>query len=59
MAANEIKKQTVPAVTVVKKLKDYDKEPFFAEKKQKAIALIEKYSLPKGDKPTNKSKKIL
>jgi hypothetical protein len=53
MAANNLKKQTVPAVTVVKKLRNYDNEPLFVTKKQKAIELLEKYGLPDGRKLKN------
>ena len=53
MATNNFKKQTVPAVTVVKKMRNYDNEPFFVQKKQKAIELLEKYGLPDGRKLRN------
>lgn len=50
MELNDIRKQTVPAVTVVKKMRDYSKEPFFVKKKEEMMKLLEKYGLPDGTK---------
>lgn len=48
MARNDIKDAKVPAVTVVKKMRNYDNEPFFIKKKEDAMAFLEKYGLPDG-----------
>lgn len=50
MEKENIRKQTVPAITYVKKMRDYSKEPFFIKKKEDMIALLEKYGLPDGSK---------
>lgn len=33
-------------ITVVKKMRDYSKEPFFVKKAEEAMALIKKYGPP-------------
>ena len=50
MTTSDIAKQTVPAITYVKKMRDYSKDPFFVKKKQMAIELIEKYGPPNSVK---------
>lgn len=50
MDKNERREKTVPAITVVKKMRDYSKEPFFVKKKEQMIELLEKYGLPDGSK---------
>ena len=35
-------------IAVVKKIKDYSKEPFFREKAEKAVAFLKKRGLPKA-----------
>lgn len=50
MAKISIKDAKVPAVTVVKKMRDYSNEPFFIKKKEDAIAFLEKHGLPDGSK---------
>lgn len=50
MAANNVKKATVPAITIVKKMRNYDNDPFFVKKKEDAIAFLEKHGLPDGKK---------
>ena len=49
-----IKKEKSSNVTVVKKLKDYSKQPAFKKKAEKAIAFLKKHGLPKAF--TKKSK---
>ena len=50
MDKSKIKDATVPAITYVKKMRDYSKEPFFIKKKEEAIAFLEKHGLPDGSK---------
>lgn len=50
MNKRELTTPTVPAVTVVKKMRDYSKEPFFVKKKQQMTELLEKYGMPNGSK---------
>lgn len=59
MAKNNIKKQTVPAVTVVKKMRNYDNDPFFVKKKEEAIAFLEKHGLPDGTKFKRKGSSLV
>jgi hypothetical protein len=47
MPAIAIKKEKSTNVTVVKKLKDYSKEPAFKRKAAKAVAFLKKNGLPK------------
>lgn len=54
MPAIAIKKEKSANVTVVKKMKDYSKEPAFKKKAAKAIAFLKKHGLPKSF--TKKSK---
>lgn len=54
MAATEINSKTVPAVTIVKKMRDYSKDPFSVKKKQDAIEFIRKYGLPNSAKKKTK-----
>jgi hypothetical protein len=49
-----IKKEKSSNVTVVKKLKDYSKQPAFKKKAEKAIAFLKKHGLPNAF--TKKSK---
>lgn len=42
------KSKTKLKVVVNKNMKDYQKESYFVEKKEKAKQLIEKYGLPKS-----------
>jgi len=41
-------------ITVVKKMKDYSKEPAFVKKAEEAAALINKHGLPKRFKKKTK-----
>jgi hypothetical protein len=62
MARSDIKNKeiaTVPAVTVVKKMRDYSKEPFFVKKKEDAMAFLEKYGLPDGTKFKRKGSSLV
>lgn len=55
MSATDIAKQTVPAITYVKKMRNYDKDPFFVKKKKMAMELIEKYGPPNSVKEKMKA----
>jgi hypothetical protein len=50
MTRSKIKDAKVPAVTIVKNMRDYDNEPFFVKKKEQAMDLLLKYGLPDGTK---------
>ena len=42
-----LKKDSKNEIAVVKKMKDYSKEPVFKKKAEKAMALLKKHGLPK------------
>jgi hypothetical protein len=46
MSATTTKKTSLKVV-IVKKMKDYSKEPFFIKKAEDAKAILKKYGLPK------------
>lgn len=48
MPAIAIKKERSGNVAVVKKMKDYSKEPAFKKKAEKATAFLKKNGLPKS-----------
>ena len=54
MPAITIRKEKATDVAVVKKMKDYSKEPAFKKKAEKAIAFLKKHGLPKAFKKKNK-----
>ena len=55
MSAIEINSKTVPAITYVKKMRDYSKDPFFIKKKQDATEFIKKTGLPNSVKSKSNS----
>ena len=48
MPAVAVKNEKSTGVAVVKKMRDYSKEPAFKKKAEKAIAFINKNGLPKS-----------
>jgi hypothetical protein len=54
MPSVALKKENKSEIAVVKKMRDYSKEPVFNKKAEKAIAFLKKYGLPK---PFTKKKK--
>lgn len=47
MPTAKSKKET-PGITVVKKMKDYSKDPYFVKKAERARAFLEKHPLPES-----------
>lgn len=43
-----LKKESKTEIAVVKKMRNYSKEPVFKKKAEKAIAFLKKHSLPKS-----------
>lgn len=54
MPAVAAKKEKSSNVTVVKKMRDYSKEPAFKKKAENAIAFLKKNGLPKAFKKKSK-----
>lgn len=52
MPAISIKKEASTNVTVIKKMRDYSKDPAFKKKAENAIAFLNKHGLPKTVKKT-------
>ncbi len=50
MPAIAVKREASSNVNVVKKLRDYSKEPAFKKKAESAAAFIKKHGLPKSAK---------
>ncbi len=43
-----VQKEKLGEIIVVKKMRDYSKEPFFKKKAEKARAFLKKHGLPEG-----------
>ena len=50
MSAAKNNQHMVPAITYVKKMRDYSKEPFFMKKLEDMMDFLEKAGLPDGSK---------
>lgn len=48
MSAVALKKDNKNEIAVVKKMKDYSKEPVFKKKAEKAITFLKKHGLPRS-----------
>ena len=47
MATTRANKGKSKNVTIIKKMRDYSKEPAFVKKAEKAVAFLKKHGLPK------------
>lgn len=54
MPAVAIKKDKSNSVAIVRKMKDYNKEPAFKKKAEHATAFLKKHGLPKAFKKKSK-----
>ena len=48
MPAVALKKNNKSQIAIIKKMKDYSKEPVFKKKAEKAITFLKKHGLPKA-----------
>ena len=55
--ASSIKKNNLPGIKVVKKMRDYSNDPFFKKKAEDAIEFLKKHPLPDREKNKNKESK--